>query len=224
MSNSPQQAKPNLDKTDPKVQFKSKDIGSWASKQENPFAKQNRERQAKKQERDEKRQKVAPFFVVFASAAVIGVALWGLVMLVVGLINQPGPDVPMIAGDTNEDISNYKDILKNFYNQRPDGTVDEKIEDVEKAVQETLDTKQGKEYEKSVRIAQAQLYADNGLYDRVISTVGDLDTEGMTLDQLHTYYNMMYIAYSETGNVEKTQEYFVLTYDIGEQLQGANGG
>lgn len=224
MSNSPQQAKSNLDKTDPKVQFKTENIGSWASRQENPFAKQNRERQAKKQERDKKRQKVAPFFVTFASAAVIGVALWGLVMLVVGLISRPGPEVPMIAGGSSEDIANYKDILKNFYNKRPEATTEERVQDVEGAVQETLDTRQGRENEKFVRLAQAQLYADNGLYEQVVSTVGDIDTENMTLEQLHTYYNMMYIAYSETGDIDKSQEYFILTYEVGEQLQGANGG
>lgn len=243
MSNSPQNSKTSPNKTDSKVQFKTENIGSWASRQENPFAKQNRERQAKKQERDQKRQKVAPFFVTFVSAAVIGVALWGLVMLIVNLISSSDIQVdytPEIAGSTTEDINNYRDLLQNFYNDQQaaiigevntedfdgagtiegnDPEVDRQlIATVDAAVKNTLGTSNGRKNSNAVRYAQMLFYLNNGYYQEVVDTGLKIDTELLDTGQRSSFYDAMANSYYLLGDNENADIYYdyLLSSPVGE--------
>lgn len=184
MSNSPQQAKSNLDKTDPKVQFKTENIGSWASRQENPFAKQNRERQTKKQERDKKRQKVAPFFVTFASAAVIGVALWGLVMLVVGLVRDNTLPADITLGSTGAlELQDKAQALFNQHVKKPTSTGDSSSEGNSDGNDAT--TPQPSEEE-----VDAAIGAVNDFYNQWSETTNDeLKKAELMLLEMETFYN-----------------------------------
>ena len=221
MSNSPQQAKPDLDKTDPKVQFKTENIGSWASKQENPFAKQNRERQAKKQERDQKRQKVAPFFVTFASAAVIGVALWGLVMLVVGLINGQ-PKLPEDITLGSEGATEIQNVAQGLFNQHlkqdngkdfPDEVVSEFPDDTTGAVsavneyfeqQEKL--AENETQKNNLVILQMSVFNNNSQYDALLLAAEKANPDMMSDMQKGMYYTMLFNTYSNIGDEKRVQE------------------
>ncbi len=224
MSNSPQDKTTSSGKAERKVQFESSKIGRWAHRQENPFAAQNRKRQAKKQASNQKREKATPFVVLFGSAAVIGIALWGLVMLIVTLNNKAAIDAPDILGSTMEDIFAYSDQLQNFYNQHL-GTPTEQLEDVSKMVEGTLKKPSGKKYSNEVRLAQGMFYFSHELYYETIEALSDIDPETLNdLAQKVMYYDTMYYVYAVTGNEEVANEYAMKGYEYHQELGGSGGG
>lgn len=206
----------------PETQFKAENIGKWASKQENPFAEQNRKNEAKKRREAEQSKKAAPVVAIILGVAATLAAVVGLVILIVVLINnQPKlDDVPTIAGNTTQDIVNYQQTLQNFYNNS-DKPQEEKVQEVDQFVQSTLSTGNGRRYEKEIRIAQAALYMNNGLYNDAIRVLDGVNPDGLGLDQQQMFYNILYYCYAAMGDYDKANEYTQILYEIINNLEGA---
>lgn len=242
MSNSPQSKNSDASGKAEQVHFKTSDIGRWASQQESPFARQNRERQAKKQERNKQRQKAAPYIIVISSVIAVGLAVWGLVVLVVKLTNQPedfNPSTyaPEIAGTSAEDVNNYRDLLQNFYNNQQaaiigvsgdnngsgesggntgeiDNEVQDKLfDDVNKVVQNTLDTPGGQENANAVKLAQMGFCMANGCYQQAVDAAQGIDVTKYTPEQRNSYYNILANCYYWLGDKDKAAEYFNMPYE-----------
>lgn len=208
--------------TDNKVEteFTTENIGRWASKQENPFAAQNRRTAAKKQKQNEARKKATPYVAAIAGVIASVVAIIGLIFIIIALVNRElEPDgTPTIAGGTAEDIVDYREILQNFYNNSS-STQEEKVQEVNDFVQDTLSTSNGREYEREVKIAQAAMYMNNGLYFDAINTLDGVSADGLGLDQQQMYYNILYYCYACLGNYDKADEYTNTLYEIISELE-----
>ena len=212
MSDSPLPKKSN-DK--PEVQFTADKIGHWASKQENPFAEQNRKAAAKKQREHEQAKKATPIVAIILGVAATIAAVGGLVVLIVFLINLwPKPEeAPIISGDSAADISDYRDILQDFYNN--DG-----IDKVDSIINNALDTNEGKEYTNQLLLSQALFYYDNSMCERVLSIGKQIDEGRLTNQNKQMFYNIMYDCYARTGNKDLSDQYFDKLYDLSDAMAG----
>lgn len=208
MSDSPLSKKSN-DK--PEVQFTADKIGHWASKQENPFAEQNRKAAARKQREHEQAKKATPIVAIILGIAAVVAAVGGLVVLIVFLINsQPKPEVVEIAGSSAQDIADYRDILNNFYNQDPYATTEDRIQNIENIVNGTLDSANGKDNSDAVLCAQAYLYYNNGLYQEVVNVGGRIDVGRLDDGQKANIYEAMANSYYMLGDQENADVYYSL--------------
>lgn len=230
MSNSPQNKPAANNSSQPDIEFTTSNIGRWASKQENPFAEQNRKTAAKKRARAEKRQKARPIAVIAVSAVAIAAAIWGLVVLIIHLINRPvelDPETytPEIAGGTMEDVNDYREILQSFYNERKKTTInnesndsnsgnatqeeqDKLYQDIDKVVQNTLNSSSGKEHTNAVILAQITFCAANGCYQQGIDAAQQINADQLTQEQRSIYYNVLANCYLWSGDEDKAEEYF----------------
>lgn len=208
MSNSPQDKPASKNPSQPDIEFTTSNIGRWASKQENPFAEQNRKTAAKKQARAEKRKKARPIAVIVISVLAVAAAIWGLVVLIISLVNRPDAQTPVISGATTKDIAEYRDQLQNFYNRRPDASDEERLQDVKDAVDRTLNTSNGKEYATQVRLAQIGFYINNGNYQEIVDLEEQINDEDLDNIQKAEYYNAMANAYYKLGDIAKSDEYY----------------
>lgn len=222
MSNSPLDKKPHIDgQKSNNVQFKTKDIGRWASMQENPFAEQNRKAAERRQEVTKKRLKVAPAVIATISVIVIAFGIWGLVSLVIHVVNNwPKEEVvaEVIEGNSQEDISKYRDILQNFYNQHNN------LESVQDVVNTTLDSESGQQYPEAVKIAESNFYVFNGFYQEAIDAALSIDESKLTDEQKVQYYNTFSYGYTMLEDTEKAQEYKQKLYDLTADMEGYYGG
>ncbi len=216
MSDSPLDKKPNAEKTD--VQFSSQNIGRWASKQENPFAKQNRERQAKRREQDKKRQKAAPFIVILSSAVVIGVALWGLVMIIAGWMNQPKVEVPTIAGSTEQDMIDYRDKLQGLFNQNVSSNTQDKLQEIQNAVNGTLKTPDGRQNENVVKLAQMIFLVNNQYYDEAAEIAKTFNPDELTIEQQINYYTVLRLKAQRDEDYDENDRVSIIIYNLYNEL------
>lgn len=221
MSNSPLDKKLHNNTQKSNVQFKTKDIGRWASLQENPFAEQNRKTAEKNREAAKKRLKVAPAVIAVISVVVIGLGIWGLVSLIVHIVETWPKDEPVaevIEGGSREDISKYREILQNFYNQHNN------VQSVQDVVNSTLESESGQRYPEAVKIAESSFYITNGFYQEAIDALSSVDAEKLDDYQKVAYYTVLSCSYTRTDQPDKAQEYSDLLYDLTASMEGYYGG
>lgn len=220
MSNSPQDKKLR-DNSQKSVQFKTQDIGRWASMQENPFAEQNRKTAEKSREAAKQRLKIAPAVIATVSVIVIALGLWGLVSLIIHVVETWPKDEPVaevIEGNSQEDISKYRDILQNFYNQHNN------LQTVQDVVSSTLESDSGQQYPEAVKIAESSFYMTNGFYQEALDAALSIDESKLDNEQKVTYYNVLSSSYFRTDQPDKSQEYAELLYDLTASMEGYYGG
>lgn len=206
MSNSPL---PKNSNNKPEVQFTAENIGRWASKQENPFAEQNRKAAAKRRRDNEERKKATPIVAIILGTAAVIAAVGGLVVLIVFLINsQPKPEVVEIAGSSEQDIADYRDILSSFYNQDPYATETDRIQNIQNIVNGTLDSESGKNNSDAVLCAQMSLYLNNGLYQQVIDIGSRINVDNLGNSLKANVYEALGNAYYMLGDQETANTYY----------------
>lgn len=122
MSNSPQDQKSNSD-----IKFQTQNIGRWASQQEDPFAKQNRERAEKEQHQTRKRRIALIVTAIVAGILLLAAVIFGVVMLVINLTKTPpsedftpGSEAAVAVTENAQQI--YDDYIAKFYNQHTSGS------------------------------------------------------------------------------------------------------
>ena len=214
LANNPQGPSPqDQPPRQPDIEFTTGNIGRWASQQENAFAEQNRQAALEKQERKQKFRKVAPYIFVGSGVIVVALIIWGIIALV-GHVKETTPEnIVAIAGGSSQDIADYQDILQEFYNQH-NGTREEKRKGIEHLVQGTINnTPNGQTYADQIRLAQITMYVRNGLYDAALELSNNVDPDSFDLENLATYYSMLYSCYAVLGNTEKAEEYSALSYE-----------
>lgn len=211
---------------DPATQFKTENIGSWAAQQEDYFAEQNRKAEEKRKKSERTRRKVLPIVFITGGIIAVGLIIWGIVALVIALTTKPEVDAPTISGGTSEDVNNYRDILQDFFDKDVDGggVGSGNIAAVEGAVNSTLETDEGRKYADQVRLAQLNLYINNGLYRESVAVGEDIDPNNLDPKSRFQFYNFMYLMYYALGNIEQANEYSVLASDAAGELEGAGGG
>lgn len=194
------------------VAFKSDYIGQWAAKQEDPFAEQNRKAAAKKAAEEAARKKALPYIkiasIVAACLAVVAV----IVVVIVVIVNQPKPEVPTISGGSSEDIADYTGILQDKYNES------QNVDDINKVIDDTLNTENGREHEAQVRFAEMAFYFNNDYYQKVVDTGLKINPDSLQPDHRLRYYNYMYYSYAMLNDVDKSNEYLDLVYELSDEL------
>lgn len=205
----------------PAAQFQSSNIGSWASRQEDFFAEQNRQAEEKRQKSERTRKKVLPVAIIAGGIVAAGLIIWGIVALIIAITTEPpAPDVPTIAGGTTEDISDYSDVLQEFFNK--DGG--NNLAAVEEAVNNTLGTNNGKEYADQVRLAELYILQNNGYYAEAVDKAQAINVDNLDLNQKISFYGVLYYCNTLLGNAEAANEYMKIQYELSQQQGGQGGG
>lgn len=204
----------------PAAQFKTENIGSWAAQQEDYFAEQNRKAEEKRKKSERTRRKVLPIVFIVGGIIAVGLIIWGIVALVIALTTKPEVDAPTISGGTSEDVNNYRDILQDFFNK---GGADG-IQAVEDAVNDTLNTENGREYENQVKLAEIIVLQNNGFYNEAIDKSKNIDMEKLDLDQKISFYGVLYYCSTMLGDNKAANEYFMKQYELSVEQGGEGGG
>jgi hypothetical protein len=199
----------------PNVAFKSDYIGQWAAKQEDPFAEQNRKAAEKKAAQEAARKKAMPYVkigsIVAGCVAVIAI----IVTVVLVIINQPKPEVPTIAGGTIEDITDYKDKLDEIYEQ------DKDMSAVEDAIEDAMNTDNGREYANQLKLSQMMFYIGQNIYDEAINIGETVEVDQLELAQQANYYALMAIACASIGDNASAEKYNSAAYEVNLKIYEA---
>lgn len=198
------------------VNFRTENIGKWASQQENPFAKQNRERQAELERRRTSWHKYRPPIVVAACIIFTGLVTWGMVAVIMAMVNRP-EYVPTIAGGSYEDITDYTEKLQQIQQENPDNP-----NIIQETVDKTLETADGEQYVNQVLLAQMAYYYDNITCDEVIGMKDKIDISKLSGERRVSYYNMLYSCYDFLGMKEEAREYSRLAVELSQLIRGDN--
>ncbi len=220
MSDSPQSLSPkgtNENQTKESPRYNTANIGQWASRQENPFAAQNRKAKVRKQESDLKRQKATPLVAFAVGAVLVAVAVWGLVMLVMTLLGSNAlPEDLQIGSDGAAELQDRAQEIYNEYlqsNGSNDDSEPPSAEDTDAAINAAADyfNKQSNrakdDAEKaSVALVEMMFYGDNGQSQKVIDMRDKVNLDYLNDTQKIQYYGMLMNAASNTGDLELRQE------------------
>lgn len=197
------------------VAFKSDYIGQWAAKQEDPFAEQNRKAAEKKAAKEAARKKAMPYIKIGSIVAGCVAILAVIITVIVVIINQPKPEVPTIAGGTMEDITDYKDKLQEIYDK------DNNMSDVEDAIEDAMDTDNGREYANQLKLSQMMFYINQNIYDEAINIGETVEVEQLELLQQANFYALMAISCASIGDNAAADKYNSLAYEVNIKLYNA---
>lgn len=205
-------------------QFTTDKIGQWASRQENPFAEQNRRRQAKKQAGDDRLRKAAPYIFGGGMLALICGLIVCIIMLVVDLnAVMPLPeDVSMGSEGAQQVQDRAQEImnkyLKNKNNSSNSNTNEQPTQkEIDKAVAEV-----GKFYEQQaaqtddenkkidVILLKMELYYNNYQLQQVVDVSTELDASKMSDIQKGQLWTMLANTYYNLDNKELGDSYIDL--------------
>lgn len=209
------QPQPTSNQNNSNVAFKSDYIGQWAAKQENPFAEQNRKAAEQKAAREAARKKAMPYIKIGSIVAGCVAVLAVIITVIVVIINQPKPEVPTIAGGTIEDITNYKDKLQEIYEQ------DNDMSAVEDAIEDAMNTDNGREYANQLKLSQMMFYIGQNIYDEAINIGETVEVEQLELLQQANFYALMAISCASIGDNANANKYNELAYEVNLKLYNA---
>lgn len=217
----------------PAVAFKSDYIGQWAAKQEDPFAEQNRKAAEKKAAQEAARKKVMPYIKIGSIVAACVAVLAVIIVVIIGVVRDPDADyTPEIAGSSEEDIIEYRDLLQQFYNRKkgeqssdedlvnppnmgeaPSNSSQEDknlINSVNQVVQNTLETFNGQDHANAVLCAQAYFYYNNGYYQEVVDTIRQINIDSLNNSIKSNIYEVAANSYYWLGDEEAADTYYDL--------------
>ena len=234
MSNSPHNQPSESGSADPKLEFKTENIGHWTKKQEDPFAAQNRKKADQKQKNAAARKKALPYIIVAAAVIALGLIIWGIVALITHLTQDPdGTYTPELAGSSETDIVNYRNSLQEFYDRKKseqsDGDIDldtsvapsndpeedkDLIQAVAQVVQNTLNTSKGRENANAVLCAQVYFYYNNGYYQAAVDALQEIDVDKLDDTVKFNLYEAAANSYYWLNDDNSSDKYFDLMYSI----------
>lgn len=238
MSSSPHNQPSESGSSDPKLQFKAENIGQWTGKQEDPFAAQNRAKEAKKQKSTATFKKFRPYLIIAGIVIAVGLIVWGIIALVIHLTQDPDAVyTPEIAGSSETDIVNYRGLLQEFYDRKKseqssgDTSDDENfttditpsndpeedrelINAVGQVVRNTLNTSKGKENANAVLCAQVYFYYNNGYYQAAVDTLQQIDVDKLDDTVKSNLYEAAANSYYWLNDDIEADKYYDLMYSI----------
>ncbi len=204
----------NTDKNN--VNFRTENIGKWASQQENPFEKQNRERQAELESRRASWHKYRPPIVVAACAVFAGLVTWGIVAVIMAMVNRP-EYVPTISGNTFQDITDYAEKLQEIQKENPDNP-----NIIQETVDKTLETADGEQYTNEVLLAQMSYYYQNITCEDVIGMKDKIKVKALPGERQVSYYSMLYQCYDYLKMPEEAKQYRQLAIELSQLIREDN--
>ncbi len=204
---------------DSTTQFKAENIGSWAAQQEDYFAEQNRKAEEKRKKSEQTRKKVLPVVFIVGGIIAAGLIIWGIVALIMALTYKPEPEIPSIAGGSGADIGDYKNVLQEFFNKNNGD-----IGAVDNAVNDVLDTDEGREYADQIKMAQASFLLANEYYEEAAAVAGQVDPNSLSTEQKSMLYALLAAIYAKLGDFERANYYDELMYETNLELGGQGGG
>ena len=83
-----------------------------------------------------------------------------------------------------------------------------------------MDTDRGQEYSSELLVAQALLYYDNSMCDKVVSIGEQVSEESLANRSKQMFYNVMYDCYARVGNEDLSNQYFEKLYDLSDMMSG----
>ena len=162
---------------------------------------------------------MSPVFIIICAILAIGLAIFGLVVVitsVTGIFGGEDYSTPEISGSSEEAIADYRDVLNKFYNRYPNASEEEKYQEIDRVVNETLKTDSGEENSNAVKLALMGFCMENGCYQQSIDAAQSVDVDKLTTSQLRSYYNVLANCYYWIGDTAKAEEYFNVTDGIEE--------
>lgn len=209
------------------VQFSS----AMTAKAEQPkdyFAEQN----AKQAEKNQASAKARKRLLIILGA-VIGVVVVALVAwLVVWLMR--GDDVPTIANGTTEEIVDLRKVAQAAYekNNNSNDSVPVTGEDnsntdmaaAESVFDQALSSSSGSRYTNQILLSKMMFYFNNGYIDLALSMMNQIDVNALPLEQQAIFYDLASTAFSENGDAEAANNYWLLSYQISRELGNGGGG
>jgi len=221
--------------------YKTANIGQWKSKQEDYFAKQNRERSEKKAKQKATFKKILPFAIIFGVIIVLGLGTWGVISLI-NYINRPtleetASDPSVISGNSSEAIRNYQDYLQKVYNDAlasamaEEGT-DEATDEAKKkandalsnAVANTANTEAGEKYRDAMRLSEMLVYYDTWQCDNILRLENQINPDNLNLQGRYRYYLALQNCYQARGDTKRADDLWRTVTDIyGQVYEGDSG-
>lgn len=151
--------------------------------------------------------------------AILGVAIWAVVMLVGrSQTNDSGSNptdlVLEVSSDDGDDnlVDEYLRQLQSISGMDETGVeteanTDRTITDGREAVSKALNTAAGQEHKNEILLAEAKLLFFGQDYEAAINAVEQIDPETLRLKDKCTYYAMLQMSYGALGNAEESQKY-----------------
>lgn len=229
MSDSPLSKKSN-DK--PEVQFTADKIGHWASKQENPFAEQNRKAAAKKQREHEQAKKATPIVAIILGIAAVIAAVGGLAVLVFTLINSdPLPDditigsegAGMVLDQSQKIFTERFDKIQNTDNKTTEDATQEAIDAAKKFYDRKFNQATSQDQKNDLVLLEMELFNNNAQPQQVIDSAQKANSDTMTDMQKGMYWGMLVNAYFNINDTESANKYLGLLNSLESENIVING-
>ena len=229
------------DKATTTSDYKTANIGQWKSKQEDLFAKQNKERSEKKAKKKATFKKALPFMIVFGVLLVVGLGTWGVISLI-NYLNRPtleetASDPSIIAGNSSEDIKNYQDYLQKVYNDALASAMTEEGTDVatdeakakanealSEAVANTAATEAGEKYRDAMRLSEMLVYYDTWQCDHILRLEDQINPDNLNLQGQYRYNLALQNCYQVRGDTKRADELWRKVTELyGQVYEGESG-
>lgn len=190
------------------VEFTTQNIGAWKSKQEDPFAKQNQEIAEKKAKRAEARKKLQPYFKWGAIGLGAVAVIVAVIIVLVNVLKQPEYEGPEIGGASTEDVQKLASELQAIYANSSG------YDQVDDAVDNLLQTDQGKRYETQVKLSQLNVYYFNGNIDGAADLLTQIDVTKLNTQQQLMYYDAAYMVTSARMDSDSADAYYQIILEL----------
>lgn len=228
-------------KNAPDNHYKTANIGQWKSKQEDYFAKQNKERSEKKAKKKATFKKIFPFALVFGILIVIGLGTWGVISLV-NYINRPtieetASDPSIISGNSSEAIKNYQDYLQRIYNDALASAMAEEGTDIatdeakkkaneamSEAVANTANTEAGEKYRDAMLLSEMLVYYDTWQCDNILHLEDQINPSNLNLQGQYRYNLALQNCYQVRGDTKRADELWRTVTELYGQVYNGDTG
>lgn len=228
-------------KSAPASDYKTANIGQWKSKQEDYFAKQNKERSEKKAKKKATFKKIFPFALVFGILIVIGLGTWGVISLV-NYINRPtieetASDPSIISGNSSEAIKNYQDYLQRIYNDALASAMAEEGTDIatgeakkkaneamSEAVANTANTEAGEKYRDAMLLSEMLVYYDTWQCDNILHLEDQINPSNLNLQGQYRYNLALQNCYQVRGDTKRADELWKTVTELYSQVYNGDTG
>lgn len=238
-------ASPTVAAADSAPAYKTANIGQWKSKQEDYFAKQNKERSEQKAKRKATFKKILPFAIAFGVLVVVGLGAWGIISLI-NYINRPtleetASDPSVISGNSSEAIKNYQNYLQKVYNDalatamtEEGASIDTDLasdeakkkanEALSNAVANTANTEAGEKYRDAMRLSEMLVYYDTGQWDNILRLENQINPDNLNLQGRYHYYLALQNCYQIRGDTKRADELWKTVTELyGQVYEGESG-
>ncbi len=210
------------------LEFKSENIGNWTAHQEGYFTEQNRKAAEKRKKSEQIRKKVRPIVLVVGGLVVIGLAAWGVIVLVASSTNElpPLPDDIALGGEGAQEVQDqaqdvWQEALQGTEQNTGDASNAELGAKGVAAVTEYFDKRAEQASAMSEKIEltliEMALFISKGKPEAAIKSSKRVSSDEMNDVQKSQYYGMLMNIYYSLGDMVKGDEYSNLLEQVNNE-------